>query len=525
MQNHLKKNGPLVRETWLMSPSFATNHHAATDLKKRSIIRFMVGLLATFLVSAQVDGQTPSAYVEQTIQSTMKQVRPTIVTVGLFIDGTSLNPDPFSELKQRGVSTPLPVAIGSGVVLKWKGTTDTTQAPLQILTCAHLVAPRGSKVGNKLHIAVHFPEHGTFAAELTALDPRSNLAIIALDQTDGAANKLRTSNLIGAEIAEKIPAPGDEVIFAGNGLAMLIQGSASITSTTITRTNSRVIPSQQTSDDTRIGSFLQLESASSPGSGSPVFNQVGELIGLTTEIPVLTGSSRSTINVIPVGARFERIVLELEQGFEVDFGFLGLSPESAAPNELDALRPAITQPTCAKANRVSSQSPAEIAGVKSGDLILSVDGIPVLDQHDLIRETSLAAPDSEVTLSIWRPRTRQRKQIAVTLGKSPVHDERAIFSTQARYQPWRGLQVDYSTSRRKYLPNRFLSEYPPGVVITSVMAESPSAMANLRPGQFITKVNGTTIDSPKELFDEVGQKPNGNIELTLSDGTKVSIKP
>jgi len=166
-------------------------------------------------------------------------------------------------------------------------------------------------------------------------------------------------------------------------------------------------------------------------------------------------------------------------------------------------------------------SPAAIAQVRPDDLILDIEGHPLLDQYDLMRYIALYGPDATVRLRVYRPSESSELTLAAKLAKWPVNEEDAIIATARRYPPWRGLIVDYPTGRYKYIG--WPPQFRDAVVVASVGARSPAQAAGLVEGDFIASVNAIPVRTPGE-FQEAVRGMDGPVTLELADHRKVILQ-
>lgn len=113
--------------------------------------------------------------------------------------------------------------------------------------------------------------------------------------------------------------------------------------------------------------------------------------------------------------------------------------------------------------------------------------------------------------------------LTVVLGKWPVADEEGIIAPTPRYQPWRGLSVDYATGRSRFNAiGTNLEGFPNAVVVTRIAPDSPAAKAQVEAGNFIAAVNERPVTTPREFHAAVSDL-KGAVSLTLSDGKKISL--
>ena len=137
-------------------------------------------------------------------------------------------------------------------------------------------------------------------------------------------------------------------------------------------------------------------------SGGALLNLDGALIGITTALAALQGYEKSAGYAIPFDAGTRRIIGDMLNGYEAEYGFLGISPEPFRWTDTEG-RPVTT----VRAAHVAQQSPAdqaesptgEPAGLRTGDLILQINGQPVHDVADLMRIIGLLGPSAETQLA------------------------------------------------------------------------------------------------------------------------------
>jgi serine protease Do len=432
--------------------------------------------------------------------------------------------DPFEALGKLDAG-PVPDGLGTGVIVQIED-----ERRLLILTNQHLITSQlEPQDALEEHLFVRTVQGHTLTAKVRAYDPRSDLAVLVAELKDLTAADLNIQPLsIGAAEAA---AKGSFVIVLGNPFGLARDGSASV-QTGIISNRQRApapLPGQESIQSPatihQLGTLFQLDLRLSPGmSGAAVCNRQGELIGLTTMLPALQGDPTAAAFAVPMTPEIRRIVATLLRGEEVEYGFLGIDPEDSDPLDLAAARPEIIQARCAAVARVSRRSPAELAGLLSGDLIYQIDREVIRSRTDLVRVVGLLGPGQAAQLHVFRPRTRERLVLTAVLAKWPLYDDRRLIATRPTFVPWAGLSLDYATGRVRYLPDSFLATFPQGVMITQVLRDSPAAESGLQPGVLITRVAGEPVRSPSEFLQRV-QVLEGPVELETSLGNRFTVQP
>jgi hypothetical protein len=148
----------------------------------------------------------------------------------------------------------------------------------------------------------------------------------------------------------------------------------------------------------RIKDFLQTDAAINPGSsGGPLLNLDGEVIGINTAIASQSGSASGVAFAIPINL-VKRIVQQLQERGSVSRGYLGLVlAQSFEP--ADAVKLGLDRARGAKVESVYPGTPAELAGVRVNDVVLSIDGSAIRNDNHLINMISMLPAGQRVKRS------------------------------------------------------------------------------------------------------------------------------
>ncbi|MBC8289361.1 MAG: trypsin-like peptidase domain-containing protein [Planctomycetes bacterium] len=368
-------------------------------------------------------------------------------------------------------------------------------------------------------IHVWFNRHQKTEAHIFAADPRSDLAILKFDMS-----KL---GLAPADIPA-LPLPrnnrirkGQFVIALGNPYAIASHDGSPSVSLGMVSNVSR-FPFAETKDDKttihHFGTLLHVDTRLGPGSsGGALLNRHGELIGITTSLAALEGYESTVGYAIPVDKSTRRIIDDLIRGYEVEYGFLGVRMQDA-----DFRLPPYGQRGASRVgvevSGVLEASPAEEGGIRAGDVLLSVNARPLYEQSDLFREIGLVAPGETAHIRAYR--NGRDVSLRVKVGKWPVDDDGIIVS-ETRFPAWRGLHVDWPTSRKGGFDQE--NPYPQAVYIRKVEANTPGAQIEV--GQFIVSVNSRRVKTPAEFNAAVQKAGRAAVEIRLADGQELTIRP
>ncbi|KST67332.1 HhoA/HhoB/HtrA family serine endopeptidase [Mastigocoleus testarum] len=272
---------------------------------------------------------------------------------------------------------------GSGFIIAQDG---------RILTNAHVVA-------NTDTVIVTLKDGRTFEGNVSGVDTITDLAVVKIE-----ANKLPTVKLGNSQNL----IPGQWAIAIGNPLGLDNTVTIGIISAT-DRTSTQVgVPDKKVS-------FIQTDAAINPGnSGGPLLNANGEVIGVNTAI---RADAQGLGFAIPIETA-ARIANELFTKGYADHPFLGIGMEDLNPSKKKRINKEqklnINQDYGVVIERVLSDSPAEIGGLRPGDLIVKINNksIKTTAQVQKIVESSAVGN----TLEIQVDRNGKLQTLKVQLG-------------------------------------------------------------------------------------------------------------
>tara|TARA_A100001015_G_scaffold196520_2_gene219189 strand:+ start:689 stop:1639 length:951 start_codon:yes stop_codon:yes gene_type:complete len=242
----------------------------------------------------------------------------------------------------RNPPTPRGGGTGSGFVISSDG---------YIVTNHHVVDGAD-------RVIVRFSDRREFDAEVIGTDQRSDLALLRVD-----ANELPFLSLGNSENLKV----GQWVLAIGSPFGLDYSVTAGIVSA-----KGRSLPTERGENYVP---FIQTDVAINPGnSGGPLFNLAGEVVGVNSQIFTRSGGSIGLSFAIPARV-VSNIVKQLRENGEVVRGWLGVSIQNVDRTLADSFD--LDRPRGALVAQVGGNSPAERAGIESGDIIVAVDGAQV----------------------------------------------------------------------------------------------------------------------------------------------------
>ena len=338
-----------------------------------------------------------------------------------------------------------------------------------------------------------------YEAKLIGKDARTDVALLKI-VPKGDLTVLRLGDSDGTEAGEWVMAIGNPFGLGGNSVTV---GVVSFKGRNLT------LGVRGTGVD-----MIQTDAAINPGnSGGPLLNTRGEVIGINTMI--VTGGMQQSAGVgfaVPINVAKE-VLPQLRDKGKVVRGWLGVQIQ--AVDEATAKSFKMKEARGAVIAQITDGSPAEKAGLKPEDVVLSVDDVAIEDQTDLSRYVAGKAPGVTVKLKILR--SGDEKVVPVVLGTFPEEVADAAEDSEEGGSAQLGMTLRNLTSD---LAERLdLPRGQRGVVVWDVEAGTHAEDSGLRRGDLIVTVNGAAVDDVTGFEREIAKaKPDGVARLRVRRG-------
>ncbi|NQU27940.1 MAG: DegQ family serine endoprotease [Candidatus Marinimicrobia bacterium] len=453
-------------------------------------MRYKLLLLVTLITAVSFAQNSIVDQFSQALADVVEHANPAVVTITTERIYHIQNPyqgTPFEDFfkyhgdqpgrEQRGQ------ALGSGVIV------DSKKG--YILTNNHVVEDADE-------IEIQLIDKRVVMATIVGTDPKSDLAVLQIDADNLTALKLGDSDKL--RVGEWVMAVGSP--FSANLSHTVTAGIVSALG------RSNIIPGSNNYED-----FIQTDAAINPGnSGGALLNMRGELVGINTAIAT-GGYERANRGVgfaIPSNMAGKVMNDLIENGYVIR-AWLGvwiqeLEDKVARALDLDTREGALI-------SQVAEDSPADKADIKTGDIIVAFNGVPINSPAKLQNVVSSSKPGKKSKVEIIR--AGKRKTISVVLEELPQEDN-VVATHQTTKNHELGLEVKQLT---RSLAEQFdIDRGIDGILITSVERGSPGAKAGLRKGDVVLRVGSTEVTSVKEFRKLATPEKNQIILLLIQRG-------
>ena len=368
------------------------------------------------------------------------------------------------ERKQQGV--------GSGFIMSKEG---------YILTNNHVVEDADQ-------IKVKLAGGKEFDGKIVGRDPKTDLAIVKI-VGDSDLQPLKLGNSDDLKV-------GNWVVAVGSPFGLEQTVTAGIVSA-----KGRVIGSGP------YDNFIQTDASINPGnSGGPLINMQGEVVGINTAI---IASGQGIGFAIPINMAKE-IAPQLQKKGHVTRGLLGVNIQDVTPKLAKSF--GLKEVKGALVDQVTSEGPAEKAGIEQGDVIVMLDGQAVADAKDLSRIVASTPVGKTVTVKVLR----NGKEVDHLVKIGEMEEESKVATANSSSHKSLGVAVQNLTPQ---IARELGLKRNAGVVVTAVEPGSAAAEATIQTGDVIREVNRKSVGNVDDFAQKIEQaKGQESILLLIQRG-------
>ena len=396
-----------------------------------------------------------------------ERTNPTVVTITTEMTVRQQSRSPFDlffnnpqgQQRERQVS-----GLGSGVIV------DSGEG--YIITNNHVIE-------NADEINVRLFNGDEHSAEVVGADPGSDVAVLKIDVDDLPAIPLGDSD--GINVGEMVLAIGSP----------LQESFAHTVSQGIVSASGRSFVGLNLYEN-----YIQTDAAINPGnSGGALINLDGELIGINTAIASRSGGSQGIGFAIPVNM-VKNVMEDLIEDGRVARGYLGIEMGGEVDQTM-ARALDMGSPRGFIIGNVEQGGPADEAGLKSGDVVVELNGEPVRDFYDFRIAIASSSPGTEVDLGIFRD--GEDMSITVELGELN-REEIAGVQPDVEEELTERLGFEVSNLTDNIRQQLRLESGVEGVVVADIEQQSRAYRQGLRQGDVILQIGSQVIENENQFY-------------------------
>ncbi|MEI8135556.1 MAG: trypsin-like peptidase domain-containing protein [bacterium] len=394
--------------------------------------------------------------------------------------------NPFNMPGQQGPSE----GLGSGVIVTADG---------YILTNNHVVENAAKKGG----IIVKLTNKHEYEGHVVGVDPTTDLAVVKIDATGLPVAALGNSDEASV---------GEWVLAVGNPL-----GLESTVTTGIVSSIGRNMPTgngNSKAGNYNISNFIQTDAAINPGnSGGGLFNARGQVIGINAMIATTTGMFAGYGFAIPINLA-KAVAMDIIKTGHVNRGIIGVRIKAIDQTEAEAL--GLGVPRGVRIDRVDKGSAGEAAGLREGDVILSVNGEETNESNQLQGLVAVHHVGDNIMLKVWRDgreieksiKLRARPDDAASLSVNNS-DEESRYESESRPSKTSATFDNIGVSIRN-LNSSEKEKYDVdgGVYVSKVVPGSEAYDRALGPASIVTQLGGKKVSNVDD-FERIMNKSKG----------------
>ncbi len=351
---------------------------------------------------------------------------------------------------------------GSGVVISDNG---------YIATNHHVIEDGGD-------IIVLMEDGHEYDAKLVGSDPSTDLALLKIEASGLPYLTFGDSDSLMV---------GEWVMAVGNPFKLYSTVTAGIVSAKSRNINIL--------DEGGIESFIQTDAAVNPGnSGGALINTRGQLVGINTAIMTYSGQYEGFSFAIPANLA-KKVLEDIREFGSAHRGWLGvvirpIDNSSAQEAGLDEVSGVVIE-------QVNAGSAADAGGLKTGDVIVDIDGKKIISSPDFMGDIGQHRPGDVVTIKYYR--SSKIKEAKIKLSESSSGSTRDIVSSKSPDE----ILKDIGMEVREFDPNEEARLPVHGVIVSSITNDSKIAQVNMEVNFIITRINGVPVTNLDDFKDEL----------------------
>jgi serine protease Do len=387
-----------------------------------------------------------------------------------FSDLFGIDPNDFFGDRSRSMPE---MGSGSGVIISEDG---------YIVTNNHVVDGADE-------VTVTLSNKKSFKARVVATDPSTDLAVVKVEA------KGLPFLLYGNSDDVKV---GQWVLAVGYPLSLETTVTAGIVSA-----KGRSIDINSRQSQSPVESFIQTDAAVNPGnSGGPLINPMGQLIGINSAIASPTGSYAGYSFTIPVNI-VKKVVTDLIKYGTSQRAYLGITYAREDLSDDEKKEHNIKDGDGVYVRSVSKDGAAAKAGLKEGDFITKLNGIPISTGSELVGQIAIYRPGDKVKVTYTRNGTENDVTVALmnSVGNMDLVKNSAFDKLGAELQPLQKKDAEKLNVKG-------------GIVVASISEKGLFSKTRMEEGFVILKVNGqdvTTVEEIRKIVEQAGT--TGSLKL------------
>lgn len=431
---------------------------------------YLAGALALAAPSAAMAACAPSRLppVGSTRSEIVKAVLPAIVQVqARFGPDTNESYEEALGDALRETQASNRQSLGSGFIISGDGF---------VVTNEHVVA-------QATQITVRLADGSIRGATLVGSDERTDIALLRIEALASCYPALTWGDSDKIRAGEDITAVGSPFGLGGSVSAGIISGRG------------RTIGPGPYHD------FLQIDAAINQGnSGGPLLDTGGRVVGINTAILAPSGGNIGIGFALPAEMA-QRVIVELQTQGKVSRTQLGLAVENLTGDIAEAL--GLSSGNGVLVTGVEPGSPAERAGLRASDVVLSVDGHAVSSLGALSAEVATFGANRSVQFDLWRNGSPLTLQL-LPIAKPDAADRANKLAAEApsgSFIAISGLQLTGTTRNLNEVAGQ--NELAQGLIVVAVAPGSPGEARGIAVGDIIVAVGGQQLTSPQQFSEAV----------------------